>query len=280
MKAVFGTNLKTKQTAPDGLELITLRPNAAAKSVYDRNAALLQAEQKKAATPAWVSVIQYLCYVLSVTLFYSLLRAGLSHPEGYQRISFLLPVAIVFSVIAIILSVIRRRKKKLATESEGYKAAARATQESIRQLYASMDIPQNAVVMDVLYYGYKPKKNKLVPTGNGIYWYIFENKVVRVYAEENDLCLVSKEGIISIPRRSITGITTVKRSLAFPHWNKPVSFLVDPYKQYRITQNAYGQYMIPRYYRLDFTRNGEQWELLFPNYELPLMEHMTGLKAN
>lgn len=280
MKAVFGTNIKSPESKPDGLALITRRPGEAAYSQYTKAAQQLEAERSKGRVSPWMLYLQYFAYLISVFLFYNLLHAGLSSPELYDRLRFLFPLAIVCSIAAIMLSVITWRKKKTAKESEAYLMAARETQGAIRQVYASMELPQDAVPMDVFYYGYKAKKDKLVPYAKGFSMYVYDNKVVRVYRQADTLCIADKEGVIPVSLQEISSIKTIKRTVALPHWNKTVSFQLDPYKQFRISQNSYGFYSIPRYQRMTFLKNGEMWELLFPNYELPIMEKLTGMRAD
>ena len=107
------------------------------------------------------------------------------------------------------LSVITWRKKKTAKESEAYLIAARETQGAIRQVYASMELPQDAVPMDVFYYGYKAKKDKLVPYAKGVSMYVYDNKVVRVYRQADTLCIADKEGVIPVSLQEISSIKTI-----------------------------------------------------------------------
>ena len=64
MKAVFGTNIKSPESKPDGLALITRRPGEAAYSQYTKAAQQLEAERSKGRLSPWMLYPHFCVLVL------------------------------------------------------------------------------------------------------------------------------------------------------------------------------------------------------------------------
>ena len=78
---------------------------------------------------------------------------------------------------------------------------------------------------------------------------------------------------------SLCAIRTIWKSIAVPTWNKETELGKGCYKEYKLTVDKYQCVHMKKYYILEFEQNGETWGIYFPQYELPVVETLTGIKA-
>ena len=78
---------------------------------------------------------------------------------------------------------------------------------------------------------------------------------------------------------SLKGIQTVKKTALFHGWNKELPPTDKSFKPYRVAINQYESITCKPYYILEAEIGSETWGLYFPGYELPVVEGLTGLRA-
>ena len=62
-------------------------------------------------------------------------------------------------------------------------------------------------------------------------------------------------------------------------WNKEIGINEGIYKQYKLTTDKFGLICCKRYHVTEIIHNGEIYVIYIPDYELPQIEQLTGLKA-
>ena len=142
-----------------------------------------------------------------------------------------------------------------------------------QKLFKQFDIPENTTEIDVYVFQYKLKKDKakFIKVGS----INFINNDITAFTQNDCLCLADITMRMDIPLDSITEIKRIDKRVSFMYWNKEESHKKEPYKQYRISSNDYG-YSVKYYYALCIQHFGTDYELLFPPYELPVIEKLTG----
>lgn len=141
------------------------------------------------------------------------------------------------------------------------------------KLYEQLNIPENALEVDVFVFQYKLKNDKAKFLKAGCFNFI--NKVTTAFVQNGCLCFNDVTMRMDIPLDSITEIKRIDKRVYFPDWNKDETHLKEPYKQYRISSKDYG-YSVKYFYALCIRYFGTDYELLFPPYELPVIEKLTG----
>ena len=110
---------------------------------------------------------------------------------------------------------------------------------------------------------------------------IFGHRItdMKIYKENESLCLADTEKKYEIPLSQLRRIKAVNKEIGMILWNKKESFRQSPYSAYNIVKNKKGNYVVPKYYELEFEHEGELWLISFPCYEIDTFQKLTGLTA-
>ena len=79
---------------------------------------------------------------------------------------------------------------------------------------------------------------------------------------------------------TIKAIKSIKKTIRIMEWNKDEEFNKGLYKQYKLSEDNYGCIICKSYHILEFEHNNDLWGIYIPCYELPVIEDITGLKAD
>lgn len=161
-----------------------------------------------------------------------------------------------------------RLEKKRETSEEARQIRTQS-EELDREVYAKLNVPADAIPMDVLVYTYDMKNGK---AHNGVYT-AFD---MRAFREEDKLCFADVGSVVGIPLSSIDSIRTEKRKLSFYFWNKGVPPDAQPYRQYRIRTGFFGAHVIREVLVLHIRSDSGEYELLIPPYESDTLSRLTG----
>jgi len=135
-------------------------------------------------------------------------------------------------------------------------------QDSITQL----ELPGNAIQIDVLAYRYNIQNDKMKLLSTGMTKYVNISK--KMYVKDDALCISDIFYVISIPLSEIKVITPIDKKILLPSWNKEVPANHEDYKKYKIRFNQYRMFFIKSYYVIKINHNLEDYELLVPNYDI------------
>ncbi len=182
-------------------------------------------------------------------------------------------IGLVGFAVFIALWSVERKKAKEYEESDENRAFEREGDSIDDDSRMYLGIPADAVKMDVFLGQYKIKRERIVYSDfNPI------NLEIDVYSEENALCFADAANKYTVLSAEIKEIRRINSSINFIIWNKDEAHNKGEYKQYKIKENNLG-YTVKPYYALIIERGGEEYELQFPPYELPMIEKLTGMKA-
>ena len=144
-------------------------------------------------------------------------------------------------------------------------------------IYLEMGVPIDAPYVDFLHFNYRLNGAGVVPVKTEKYSQLFNIWDFKFYSDNKKLYMASDEAVYAIDIASIKGIKKI---------DEPISISVDRRQKKRIAKfekcnvkGRFGTYKIESYYIMGFEHKSDLWGLYFPWYELPVIEELTGIKA-
>ena len=277
MKIFFGVNITEdkENDRMDGEDFIVDRISTSQEKALDQNSEALLVLQKKANLPLPLRVLHYISAFVCLCLIVSIIRGlgNVTLDQAFQNapwIFYILPVA---AIIWGALTLLRRKHQKAFNESPEVEAATKKAQDLNRESYESLGVPAEAATIDVLCSRYVIKKDEPINRPFGPYTFIATE--VRIYVEGNDLMLADVHQKFAIPLYMLSGLRTIEKPVTLPIWNKDTPIDQPPYNGFKITVNQNGVNFRP-YYALRIVNDaGQEYQLYFPCYELPVIERLT-----
>lgn len=275
MKVFFGIDVtkNKKNESYDGEIFIGKRlPEALAKSM-DSWEASSDALEEKRKLPLVLRIIQVAAFAVAAICFLAIVRSDVSIFQGYRNAPWAFYACGIGAVVWAVLTLLGWLRGRQASNSEEAAVSNHRLQNLKKSCYDALEVPDSAPFVDILVMRYKNKKGKPVPAPKTPT--VFLNPELRIFVQDNKLCLADLYQRFDIPLEEIDGIHRMDARGTAPLWNKTLSFSDEPYKSYKITSNQYGIIFKP-YYALFVRRDGVTYALFFPPYELPTFQSLTG----
>lgn len=202
----------------------------------------------------------YVFLVVVLLLAGVFLFLSLTSKEGFQP-AFALPSGIVF--LAVLFALILRRKRgkgededaKLKEIDEEYGRLCAISEKELR-------IPSDAKKLEIMtyYYHEKGEDEEVV------------NDDMRLFEENGAICFYWGGAVYGFSRDSVTALVKVEKELSFPEWWKDEPYDGEKYANCGIKKHEDDGYMESYsancYYSLRFTKDGIDFEITIPPYEL------------
>ena len=161
------------------------------------------------------------------------------------------------------------------------KINARNVEEELEKLNAlnveimkEMKVPADSDVVDVFAATFKDGKQEINSDGCD-----FSNYGLHAYVEGKCLYFYDGENKFAFDLSSFTKISTFNEKVSIFMWNKDVPYTDEKWKKYGLGENKNSCITVPRYHILELDNNGTPFGICFGNYDLPVIERLTGLKA-
>ncbi len=286
MKPFIGIDITEdkKNTEFNGKEFVVQETSKALYEAYDKATNEIGDFSKKASMPLWYRIIHKIIGVGALIVSTSLVKIVLNN-DGIETIIKVvkeMPWFVLIGVSCWILfgcmTLIARKKIKEIAESDEYNHTQSKAESLSNSIYAELGVPSQAPFVDVLSFQYKIKDGKLKPKSKEAKTVPFINIAFKIHSDGQKLYLTEMESKYAFELSELKRIKIIKERGVVQSWNKDEDFNKGEYKQYKITKNDYGYYF-KHYCILELVHNGEPWEIYFPDYELPIFEQVTGLKA-
>lgn len=283
MKPFLGIDLTQdkKNERLNGDVFITARPCAA--SVQNLTAAAEKANNKnnEAKLPLAIRIGQGICGVIAFMVVMGTLRSlrNVSLEEGYHNAPWLFWLGGGCLVVWLLLRAIAAKKQKTVLSTEESNRLFANVESICQSIYTELGVPSNAKEVDLLSFYYKEKDGNIKPKQTGMQMVPYNNQAFRCYADTENLYIVDIEGKYTFPLAQMRAIHTVNAAIGFPNWNKKQATDEGIYKKYKITIDNNGCLHCKPFHILELRHGGETWGIYFPCYELPVIESLTGLKA-
>ena len=236
--------------------------------------------ERNARLPLWLKISQLVSGLISALLFcFFMYRMksedsflGVLTSDWWILLSSLLGV-----IYCTILWFIEKRQWKALLETEEYQLALRKWESTLEENARSLKIPEDAHLVDVFIFTYRlDKDGKVKKDHSGInFW----NMARKCFLEGENLCLADEESVDGIPLSGLQKIVKIDKKATFMIWGEFTAEKKEKLKQNKVKMDRYSNYAIKFYYSLQFIADGEEFEILFPSYELETIKNLTGLSV-
>lgn len=286
MKPFIGIDIteNKKNDEINGKEFVAQETSKALYEAYDKATDEVGGFSLKAKLPLLYRIIHSLTGVVAAGITAGFLEAvmevdGLkSISKIYENAAGMIWLCVACWIAFGLMTYFGRQKVKKIAESDEYNHSQSKAESLSNTIYAELGIPPQAPFVDILSFQYKIKDGEIKPKGKEAKTVPFINIAFRIHSDSENLYLTEMENKYAFSFSEIKGIKMIKERGFIQAWNKDVAFNKGEYKQYKITKNDYGYYF-KQYCILELDHNGEIWQIYFPDYELPVFEQLTGLKA-
>lgn len=284
MKPFLGIDLteNKKNEQHNGMEFCVQKPSAALTQSLERSSENVEETVKKSKLPLPIRIVQYVCGLVGAMVAVATMRAlaeGLTLAQVYGNASGLFWIGGGCLPVWGILRIIATKKSKAVLETEESDRVITNLEGVCNAIYSELAVPGNAKEVDLLYFYYKRKEDKIKICEKGLQAAPYLNPIVKAYADAENLYIASLEAKWAFPRSSLKDIRKIKKHIRIAQWNKDAACSEGVYKQYKLTTDQYDCVHCKEYYILEAEFRGQTWGIYIPCYELPTFEALTGLKA-
>ena len=238
---------------------------------------------KKAKLPLPLRIVKSIAGFISLILLLSCLRFGLE--DGFAEL-FKNSVGIIFLIVGAIcggiwlaLNFASKKKEEKVFAEENLDRRVQDIEKDDAILYAALGVPESAENVDFLMFKYKVKNGEIKPQAPGLMPTPYINFSAKAYDDGRALCVAGVDNAYSFSKDEMKAIRTVNKSIALLNWNKDEEPTKGKYKEYKLGTDNMGLVHAKPYHILEIEHNGELYGLYFPCYELPVIERLTGLRA-
>ena len=279
MIPLWGVNItqNKKNEIANGRELIvatTAKP-IDVEQVQDRANEL----EAKASLPKPWGIIQWICGLAAMVMAGAVISssAKIGIAQAYRNAPAFFWMLGGFALAFVALKVWGALRNRAVIKSGEIEQLDAEVHEVVGAAYEELGVPEDAVCLDAFVFRYKEKGGKISICSNG--FFDFLNVETRAYIKDGALCLADTESVYALPLKSLQRIQTVKKTAMFHGWNKELPPTDKSFKPYRVAVNQYESIYCKPYHILEAEIGGQTWGVYFPGYELPVIEGLTGLRA-
>lgn len=277
MKYIFGTDLtadKNNEKA-DGLVFLKAElPEPLRKELEKRERALEKAEER-AGFPVGLEILRWILLAAWVLCGCGLIKAvgNTTLTQAYRNA----PAGFWIGGVSLLLWTVLTLFSKLQ-EGKGKKGASllqkrKAFQEVQHSADNWLGIPADAGTMDALLFSYRREEGAEIWEDPAL------NIELRVYRKEGTLCLTDGNQVFALPLDRLSGLRIIEHSVVLLGWNKEETPSAERFRKAGLFLEQEQPTGLRFCCTLEWTQEGESWQMPFPAYELPVLEALTGLKA-
>lgn len=236
-------------------------------------------QEQRVSLPRWLQYSKLISLIVWVILLFSIINAmikGASFQEAFSNAPYFFYILPIAFGIWFYLNLLGKSKMREASQDEEIIKNDKFILEVLNQSFEQLEVPKDALQIDVLSFRYRWKEDSLKVVSQGMVSYVNIEK--RAYIKDNALHLADAQQVVAVPLEEITEITLQKHRINVPSWNKEIHFSKEPYKQYKMRANQFGMLFI-RYYIAAIDHYGEQYQLYIPQYDINQLLTLTGLQV-
>jgi hypothetical protein len=281
MKILYGINVTDKEESvrSDESELIVKRIDSYQQEQLKQAIMIANQQEQRVSLPRWLQYSKLISLIVWVILLFSIINAiirGASFQEAFSNAPYFFYILPIAFGIWFYLNLLGKSKMREASQDEEIIKNDKFILEVLNQSFEQLEVPKDALQIDVLSFRYRWKEDSLKVVSQGMVSYVNIEK--RAYIKDNALHLADAQQVVAVPLEEITEITLQKHRINVPSWNKEIPFNKEPYKQYKMRANQFGMLFI-RYYTATIEHDGEQYLLYIPQYDINQLLTLTGLQV-
>lgn len=282
LKPFYGTDLTCdrKNEACNGYEFLIAKPSAALSDSLEKSVQNGLKQIWRSELPIAELTVKWICGCLGFVIFVGIFRAtadgSISFAQSYKNASFLYWAGGICLAVWLLLAVIGLKREKAVLENAENSYAFSEVDSIAGNIYAELNVPPDAMEVDILNLNYVIKKGAVKPRTKRFEGTAWCNVVMNAFTDSENLYLANMSGKFCFPLSSLRKIHSVKKRILLPEWTKDEE-ITD--KKVELCIEHSGVVRVKKYYILELEHNGEAWGIYFPNYELSAIEALTGLTA-
>lgn len=277
MKNVFDLNLETQ--SHDGDAFLTGRVSPETARQTDAAVQQVQQFQKKSALPPVLRVVEWASLVIGICIMRGATKAlsknDLTFAEGFRNAPVVYVLALVCVVVFLTLWGVGKYRSKHAVKTTDVGAMHMDFDAVMQRIREELQIPEDALDVDILSSEYTMEDGKLHVKNKG--WYHFCNREMAVYRKGDKLCFSDYRREWSIPLAEICGVKQVHKKVQVSCWNKNEPASDPKYKPYKPIDN--GSVYVKAYSSIQIQSMWGEFEILTPNYDTAAVMQLAGLTA-
>ncbi len=271
-----------KNTERNGREFLAAEPSLLMSASLDNSAGEVNEVMEKSKLPLAIRIAQWVFGFIAITFAGGILDSlgEVSFAEGYKNAPALIWICGAAFVIWVMLTIIAYKKKKTVLESDESTMIISHLENNIGAAFEELSVPLDARDVDILWFYYKEKDGKIKLKGKALQLAAyFNNPIFKAFSDPDNLYLACTEGKYAFPKQDMLALRKVNKRINFSSWNKDVSFKDEEYKEYKLSCDNYGRIHCKYYGILEVKKDEETFGIYIPCYELPVIEDLTGLRA-
>lgn len=281
MKPFYGidrTNDK-KNTIREGGCFIAAGTSDATGRALEQAAQAAAQQTRRADLPAALKWLRYGAMVGTLLLFFGVLRSlgTVTLDEAYENAPELFWIMGVSAVVWAVLSVIGWAIRRKARSTEEFSMTMKRAEDRIAAAYQELGVPADAKDVDLIAVSHRWKNGKMKPVACGLETSERYNEPVRIFVKGEMLCIADTAHRYEIPKSELLALKRVRKHLYSKGWNKGEPWDKGFYKPYKLRMDDYGRIHMNEYGLLVLCRQGVQWAVWLPPYELNYISALTGL---
>lgn len=279
MKPLFciDVTLDKNNEIVNGSEFITRTASKQKIEEYENKQKDLEQTVEKSKLPLVLRIIKYLCGLFFLMGLATSAKAGFE--TALKNAPILAMSEALCGILWIILHFVSKGKEKKVLKEENAEQQSKEIDEDFKNIHNELNVPDDAAEIDVLLFKYKMKNGKINPYLSGLQTTAYINMSVKLYETKDELHIADLGNVYSFAKSELKVITTVNKRISVPTWNKDEDPRKGSFKRYKMTVNDIGNVFFKPYYILEIEHGSQIFGIYFPCYELEIVEHLTGLKA-
>lgn len=287
MKPFLGMDITTnkKNEEMNGEELVVARPALSLTQSLESSTENVEDTIEKSKLPLPIRIGHWICGAVGALVAVGIIKAlggedGVTLGEAYQNAPWLFWLAGACLAAWAVLKLIGARKEKTVLEADESTQIIDNFNKTCKAIFSDLKVPEDSKEIDVLAFFYKVKGDDIKVCEKGMQLAPYINPVFHIFADSENLYLANLEKKYSVPLSDIKAIRSFKKTIRITSWNKDEDFDTGIYKQYKLSGDNFGCIICKGYHIVEFEHNNETWGMYIPSYELPVIEEITGLKAD
>ena len=271
MKPIFAIDLteNKKNEQPNGNEFLVQTPSPALVQALENSLTKAVATTNNAKLPLGIRIIECICGFLAIMILIGTGRAEVTLEEAYQNAPALFWIGGACAIIWFALWLWGKLKSKKVLSTEESAQSFTHLEGVSEAIYTELGVPATAREVDVLSFYYKRKGDDLKVCEKGMQVCQYLNPVYKLFSDEENIYLANLEGKYAFSKSAIVDLKTVEKHIRIAGWNKEAVYNKGVYQPYKLTIDQYGCVHCKQYHILVLEKDGQQFGLYFPCYELP-----------
>lgn len=222
--------------------------------------------------PGWLSFLKWLGEIVFFIMVGGFAKSGASLENIYNPPG-MFWAAVIGGLVWLVLWLVEKHRKNSLSTSKERSAIRQRTKKALQACHDALDVPEDAVEVDVLAMHYRQRDGEIKPVKSGGE---FSNTPVYMWRKGDALCIADASVRMEIPLSCMTGLASRRGTVRLDDWNKRRSWR--QYKAQGVYAGKQGIF-VKSYCILSMQYRGETYQLWLPGHEKDIIEKLTGCQA-